>query len=143
MPPATRFLIGLVAVIGLGAIYHGPAGAGERFAGQMEAQANAAVAPTGVPGIEVSLHRSPLSRVAIVSGEADRFQREGMGSLPGIKELVGRVDGISAVRWADEPERSGIPLVVETLLMLVAAYLVGLGFGWLLFGRRKRQSYLD
>jgi hypothetical protein len=35
-----------------------------------------------------------------------------------------------------------MPLLVETLLLTVAAYLVGLGFAWLLFGRPKRDSYL-
>ena len=143
MRPATKFLIGLAAVLGLGILYHGPAGAGERFATQLEAQANAAVARSGLPGISVALHRAPLSRVAIVSGDADRFQREGMGSLPGISDIVAGVDGIAAVRWADEPERSGVPLVLETLLMLLAGYAIGFGLGWLLFGRRKRESFLD
>ena len=35
-----------------------------------------------------------------------------------------------------------MPLLVETLLLTVAAYLVGLGLAWLLFGRPKRDSYL-
>lgn len=35
-----------------------------------------------------------------------------------------------------------MPLFVETLLLAVAAYLVGLAMAWLLFGRPKRDSYL-
>jgi hypothetical protein len=35
-----------------------------------------------------------------------------------------------------------MPLLVETLILTVAAYLVGLGLAWLLFGRPKRDSYL-
>jgi hypothetical protein len=35
-----------------------------------------------------------------------------------------------------------MPLLLETLLLTVAAYLVGLALAWLLFGRPKRDSYL-
>ena len=35
-----------------------------------------------------------------------------------------------------------MPLLAETLLLAAAAYLVGLGLGWLLF-RPKRQGFLD
>jgi hypothetical protein len=35
-----------------------------------------------------------------------------------------------------------MPLLVETLLLIALAYLVGLGIGWLLFGRKKRQGFL-
>ena len=36
-----------------------------------------------------------------------------------------------------------MPLLLETLIVLVVAYLLGVGLGWLFFGRRKRESYLD
>jgi hypothetical protein len=35
-----------------------------------------------------------------------------------------------------------MPLLLETLIILVAAYLLGVGIAWLLFGRPKRDSYL-
>ena len=35
-----------------------------------------------------------------------------------------------------------MPLLVETLLLVALFYLVGLGLGWLLFGRKKRQGFL-
>jgi len=35
-----------------------------------------------------------------------------------------------------------MPLLLETLIILVAAYLVGVGVAWLFFGRPKRDSYL-
>ena len=35
-----------------------------------------------------------------------------------------------------------MPLLVETLLLCALAYLVGLALGWLLFGRKKRESFL-
>ncbi len=35
-----------------------------------------------------------------------------------------------------------MPLLAETLLILAAAYLLGVGLAWLLFGREKKDSYL-
>lgn len=35
-----------------------------------------------------------------------------------------------------------MPLLLETLIVLVAAYLIGVGIAWLLFGRSKKDSYL-
>ena len=34
-----------------------------------------------------------------------------------------------------------MPLIVETELLVAAAYLIGIGIGWLLF-RPKRESFL-
>jgi len=36
-----------------------------------------------------------------------------------------------------------MPLLAETLILVAAAYLVGIGVGWLLFARRRRSSFLD
>lgn len=36
-----------------------------------------------------------------------------------------------------------MPLIVETLLLVAIAYALGLGIGWLLFGRPKRQGFLE
>ena len=35
-----------------------------------------------------------------------------------------------------------MPLLAETLLAIVAAYLIGVGIAWLFFGRSKKDSYL-
>ena len=103
MSPAVKFLIGLLAVVLMGWIYHGPVGNGEALVNRLEAQARAAVAASEVPGIEVRLGRDPLSRAATLSGPANDFQREGMGGFPGINERVGAVEGISSVEWANPP----------------------------------------
>jgi len=36
-----------------------------------------------------------------------------------------------------------MPLIAETLILVAIAYLAGFGLSWLLWGRRKRQSFLD
>lgn len=98
-----KFLIGLAAVLVMGWVSHGPLGQGARLVNGLEAQAKAQVAGTGVEGVRVQLGRDPLSRVATLSGPANNFQREGQGSLPGINDLVGGIEGIGAVRWSNPP----------------------------------------
>jgi hypothetical protein len=143
MSRPVKFLIGLAAVILMGWIYHGPLGNGEAFVSRLEGQARSAVASTGLPGVAVRLSRDPISRAATLSGQADDFQREGQGSLPGLNDLVGEVEGISDVGWADRGGAApGLPLLAELLIGIVAAYLLGVGLASLLFGRAKKESYL-
>ncbi len=101
MSPFLKFLIGLAATLLMGWLYHGPLGNGEALIGQLETQARAAVAEGEVPGVQVRLQRDPLSRVAILSGPANDFQREGMGQYPGINDRVREVEGITGIEWAN------------------------------------------
>jgi len=103
-----KFLIGLLATILMGWVYHGPLGNGEALLGRLEAQAKTAVAATEVPGVEVRMVRDPLTRKAVLSGPADRFQREGRGSLKGIDDVVAEVEGISELEWTNPPSATGV-----------------------------------
>lgn len=107
MSPALKFLTGLGAVVAMGWIHHGPLGNGEALVQRLETQAQTAVNETEVPGIQVRLSRDPLSREATISGQADEFQREGQGSLKGINDIVGEIEGISDVQWANEAPAGG------------------------------------
>lgn len=143
MSPAAKFLIGLAATMLMGWAWHGPLGNGARLVDLIEARARAAVAETGLPGIEVRLARSPLGRTATLSGPANAFQRKGMGSQKGLTAIVGDVEGVSGVRWADEGKGGwSLPLLAETLILILLAYLAGFGAAWLLWGRPRRTSYL-
>lgn len=139
-----KLLIGLTATLFLGWLSHGPLGQGARLIDGLEAQARAEVAAGGVPGVSVSLGREPLSRFATLSGPANDFQRGGMGQLPGLNDRVGAIPGIAGIRWADAPADEGprvTPLLLETLVSLVIAYLVGVAAGALLFRRKPRQGF--
>ncbi len=35
-----------------------------------------------------------------------------------------------------------MPLLLETLIAVLLAYLLGVGLAWLFFGRAKKDSYL-
>jgi hypothetical protein len=143
MTPLVKILTGLAAALLMGWLWHGPGGQGEALVGALERQANSAAASAELPGIAVRLPRAPLSRTASISGEANDLQREGLGSQMGVKDYVRNVPGIAGVRWADEPAGSGLPLLAELLILVGLAYLVGVALGALLFGRRKRESFLD
>jgi hypothetical protein len=144
MPRLLRILIGLAAVLLMGWIWHGPAGRGEAYVDKLEAGARSAIAPIGIAGVEVRLPRDPLRRTAILSGPADDLQREGLGSEMGLNDYVRAVPGIASVHWTDQPGGpGGLPLLAETLLQLLLAYALGFGIGAILFGRPKRQSFLD
>jgi hypothetical protein len=147
MPALVKFFVGLAAVILMAWINHGPLGGGQKLIDRLEGEAKAAVAATELEGIDVRLSRDPLARDATLSGPADEFQREGQGSLPGLNDRVRGVEGISNVRWATPPASPGneariMPLLLETMMLVIPPYLAGLLLAWLFFGRRKRESYL-
>jgi hypothetical protein len=99
MSPIPKFLIGLAAALIAGWISHGPLGYGEAFIERLEAHANRRLQLVAVPGVAVRMQRSPLSRTAILSGPANDFQREGMGSYPGIDERIESIPGMGRIRW--------------------------------------------
>jgi hypothetical protein len=148
MSSTVKFLIGLAAVVLMTWLWHGPLGNGAALIGGIESGAKKAVAATELPGIEVRLGHDPLSRTATLSGPANSFQREGGGEgmygEPGLTDIVRSIEGVGAVRWADEPGGAGggLPLLVEALLLAMLAFLLGLGAAWLLWGRPRRESYL-
>ncbi|MGF1549620.1 MAG: hypothetical protein ACFBQW_03675 [Sphingomonadaceae bacterium] len=138
-----KWLIGLAASLALMWLYVGPLGHGAAYVAALEERARAVVAATGLPGIEVEFARAPLSRVAILSGPADDVAREGFGSLPGLNDRVGGIEGVAGVRWTDGAAPRALPLVAEMMLLAGAAYMIGIVVGGVLFGRRRRRSFLD
>lgn len=143
MSAIVKFAIGLAAALAAAWLWHGPGGGGGRLVDRLETQAKAYVAQARLAGVSVRLERAPLSREAILSGTANDLQREGLGSQYGVKDYARAVEGIGGVRWDDEPDSGGLPLVVETLLLAALAYVVGFGLGTAFFGRRRRTSFLD
>ncbi|MEA3051759.1 MAG: hypothetical protein QOG72_662 [Sphingomonadales bacterium] len=138
-----KILVGLLVALLVGWVWHGPLGHGERLIAGLEAEARQAVAKAELPNIQVRLSHDPLARVATLSGPANDLQREGLGSQMGVSDYVRDVEGIASVRWADEPGSNGrvVPLLAETLAWTAVAYFIGLGLGWLLWGRRRREGF--
>jgi hypothetical protein len=97
-----KFLIGLAAALLAGWIGHGPLGQGTAFVDRLDAQAKAVIKQAELPNVHVRFGRDPLSREAIMSGQADQFQREGMGQFPGLDDRIRAIPGVSGVRWEGE-----------------------------------------
>jgi hypothetical protein len=138
-----KLLIGLAAALLAGWIWHGPAGKGESFVAALEAEAQAKAVQSRLPGVSATVERDPLRRTVTLHGAANDLQREGLGSQWGVKDYVRSVKGVGAIRWDDEADAGGPPLLAETLMLVALAYGVGFGLGALLFRRRRRTSYLD
>ena len=143
MPAYARLLIGVAAAMLAGWIAHGPLGQGQAFADRLEAQARAVVAEAEIAGVAAHIARAPLARRAQLSGPADTFQREGQGLFPGLNDRILSIPGIAALAWADETAGGGwpLPLLLETEIIVLVAFLVGLGIARLWF-RRRREGYL-
>jgi hypothetical protein len=89
--------LGIAAVLAETALWHGPLGAGDRLAANIETHARATLNHLEMNKVNARLERSPLRRRLVLSGAADDFQRA---------ELIQILDdnpGVSGVRWASPP----------------------------------------
>ena len=85
--------IGIAAVIGATWFWHGPMGAGNRFAVGVEGRARTMLDHYEMPHVQARLERAPLTRRVILSGPADDFQRRE------IKRMVEAQPGVAAAAW--------------------------------------------
>ena len=143
MPAYAKLLIGVVAALLAGWIAHGPLGQGRAFADRLEAQAKAVVAEAEMAEVAVDVTRAPLARRARLSGPADEFQREGQGQFPGLNDRILSIPGIAALAWADDAGGGiwPLPLLLETAIVVLIAFLAGLGIARLWY-RRRHEGYL-
>ena len=93
MNRALIFLSGVAATIAASALWHGPLGAGERLATRAEKIARATLDYYEMSAVSARLARHPLSRVIILSGPADDFQRSEL------LRIMRQVPGVNEVRW--------------------------------------------
>jgi hypothetical protein len=106
-----KVLTGLAASLALALLWYWPLGGGERFIASLEAKAKEHTewaARYGAPGVSVRFQRRPLARIAILSGPASEFQREGTSAdpnihrevdYPGINDRIRSIPGVAALRW--------------------------------------------
>lgn len=108
-----KMAIGLAASLAAALLYYWPLGGAERFIASLETQARAHTAwaaRNGLPGIQVRMQRGPLARIAILSGRANAFHREGTSTdpevhletdYPGMNDRIRSIPGVAGVRWED------------------------------------------
>lgn len=85
-------LLGVAAVAAATWIWHGPLGAGERFAQGIDGRARTMLDHFEMYHVEAHMERNPLRRRVILSGPADDFQRREIQrevmAQPGVAEAV-------------------------------------------------------
>ena len=121
---------GAALAMGLAALWHGPLGAADRFASEIDHMVRVATVYNEIPEVSGHLHRDPLTRRVLLSGPADDFQR---GQLV---EIIDEIPGVESVSWS--PDHEGIPLVVEGLVVGLLGFLLGLLVAYL---RELRRRY--
>ncbi|HYI48319.1 MAG TPA: hypothetical protein VEX35_07640 [Allosphingosinicella sp.] len=137
--------IGLAAALLAGWLSFGPLGRGEAFAARIEADIRRMLTTIETPGpIGVQVERAPLARVVTLTGRLGQYEREQLliRGETGLNGLVASRPGVGGVRWANEPAGRVVPMLAELLAMAALAWAVGLGLGWLLSRRKRREGYL-
>ena len=143
MPSYAKLLIGLFTTLVCAWLAHGPFGQSELFVAGLQDRAQAVLRNAELPQVTVRFPRDPLRRVAILSGPADTFQREGLRRFPGINGRISGIPGVAGIAWEDDPQNAerALPLLAELMALAGAAFAIGLGLGWLRF-RQKNAGYL-
>ena len=92
--------LGVAAVLAQTALWHGPLGAADRLAGQIEAAARAELKRQEMFAVSARLERAPLRRKIVLSGPADDFQQREL------IRIMNEMPGVSSARWASPARRS-------------------------------------
>ena len=125
-------VVGIVFSIALAAAWHGPLGAADRFASQVERTARATLNNNEIPQVTAHLHHGPLTRRLALSGEADDFQRSEL------VRIMSELPGVSIATWSNK--ESGVPLIVEGAAMAMLGFLIGLLLAYLVELRRRYNA---
>jgi hypothetical protein len=124
-------VIGACVSIGLAALWHGPLGAADRFAAQVERSVRGTLVYNEIPEVTGNLHHGPLTRRVNLSGPADDFQRSEL------VRIIGNVPGVSTATWTSS---GGVPLIVEASAAAVLGFLFGLLLAYLVELRRRYNA---
>lgn len=94
--PSTFIAAGAVLAVALAFVWHGPGGAGRRFAMSIERSAQVALANYEMTQVTARLAGHPIRRTIILSGPANDFQQRQL------VRILNEIPGVSRVRW-DRP----------------------------------------
>ena len=128
----TALAIGMLLSLAIAALWHGPLGAADRFAGQVERNARATLNNNEIPQVTARLHHDPLTRRLALSGQADDFQRSEL------VRIMSGLPGVSRASWSGAD--GGLPLVAEACIVAAAGFLLGLLLAYLVELRRRYNA---
>ena len=124
-------LVGVLAVLGLTWLWHGPLGVAESFQTNVERSARSELDHLEMTQVQAQLGDD---RTLVLSGPADDFQR---GELV---RIMGAQPGVARVRWQDGEKSGGLPLLIEAELYALAGFCLGLLLSYLLELRRRSRA---
>jgi hypothetical protein len=123
---------GVLATSAAAAMWHGPLGAADRLAHDLEQNARQTLVANDAPtGVTARIHHGPLTRQLVLSGPGDDFQRAEAA------RLLSQIPGVSDASWA---KSAGIPLIVEGIATGLVGFLLGLVLPYLVELRRRNNS---
>lgn len=133
----TALGIGIAATLAAAFLWHGPGGAGERFAGSIDRTMRTTLDHYEMQPVTARLQRGPLTRRLMLDGPADDFQRSE------IKRIGLDVPGVSAAHWAGPRSPSfALPMLAEVMLMALACFAIGVVLAYIAaLRRRSREAY--
>lgn len=131
----TALAIGVAASLAAAFLWHGPGGAGERFAGTIDRTMRATLDHYEMQPVAARLQRGPLTRRLMLDGPADDFQRAE------IARIALEVPGVTAVHWAGPraPSRA-LPLLAEVMLLALASFAIGVVLAYIAALRRRSRD---
>lgn len=121
-------------MLALGAIWHGPVGAGDRFAGTVDRASRKVLDDWEMPRVQGHIQRGPINRTLVLSGPADDFQRSEL------IRIMDDVPGVGNVRWADMRPSFSFSLFAEAELAALICFGLGLLLAYLLELRRRYRA---
>lgn len=140
------FLVGIAVTLAFSGLWHGPLGAGERFALTVDQRAERTILyndvpqVNGTPAFNAKMQRAPLTRRVLIEGQPDNFQRIELA------RILNDIWGILDAAWVDRqgkftPGTFLLPLALEAQLLGLASFALGLIMAYLLELRRRANVY--
>lgn len=124
--------IGVVLALVLALLWHGPLGGAARFDASVQHGIDNTLTYYEMTQVHGHLHRNPLTRTVLLSGNADDFQRSEL------VRLLDQVPGVGSASWSSQSK--GIPLIVEGEAVALVGFLFGLLLAYLFELRRRYNA---
>jgi hypothetical protein len=123
--------VSLALALGGAILWHGPIGAADRFTRAVEASARTTLVDYEMTQVTAHLHRAPLTRRLVLSGQADDFQRSEL------VRILSDEPGVSRATWSSS---GGIPLLLEAEIVAFLGFLAGLLLAYVIELRRRYNA---
>lgn len=128
-------LLGAILTLAITAVVAGPIGGNRAIAAAIETYARQQLDHDDMTQVTATVVSNPLRRRLYLAGSADDFQRT---------EIVRRMEdlpGVDEARWNHRRPFFPLPMMVEAILMTLAAYAAGATLSYLVALRRRARAF--